>query len=85
MVNDIDARLKNIIIKNAKAEISYEDINENSDFIDDFGFDSISVMQLVISTEKEFSIMFEDDDLSMRTLGTYVRLKDYILGVLSRA
>jgi len=79
VVNDIDARLKSIIIKNAKAEITNEDINDNSDFIGDFGYDSISIMQIIIDVEKEFSMQFDDNDLHLANLGNYGRLKSYIL------
>ena len=57
----MENRIKNVMA--AVFEISIEDINEESspDSIDNW--DSLNLMNLVVSLEEEFDIEFDDDEI----------------------
>lgn len=68
-------KLKKIIIANSTSEnIKETDIDFHTDLIEDYGFSSISIIQLVVEIENEFNIEFEDDDLLMELLSPYKSL-----------
>lgn len=71
-------KLKKLIVKHSVLSISEADIGENSDLINDFGFDSIQLMRFLTEAEKEFGIEFMDDDMVLEVLGKYDGLKNYL-------
>lgn len=66
------------IIKDATSVV-YEDVNieENTDLLTDLGFDSISLMQLIVELESHFSIEF-DYSLQFEDINTVKKLANYI-------
>jgi len=79
MEERVEKRLKDMIINNGKVKISYEDIKEESEFINEFGYDSLSILRLISNIEEGFEIEFEDEDLNINIVGKYGHLKNYIL------
>lgn len=53
---------------------SYPDeINEETDFIDDLDADSVDIVSLIMALEDEFEIEFDDEELkSIRTVGDVI-------------
>lgn len=82
MKNDIDTKLKKIIIKHSKKEITKEDINNISNLVIDFSFDSVMLMTLVIEIESEFGIHIDDEDLDLGILIKYDTLKNLLLKII---
>lgn len=76
--NDLNQKLKSLIIKNSIVKITNEDIKNNSDLINDFGFDSIRIMQFIMEIEKEFNIKFQPNELVLDTVGNYGQLLIYL-------
>ena len=66
------------IIQNS-VSILYENIpiENDTDIINDLGFDSISIIQLILEIESEFNIKF-DDSLKYEDIATLNDLEDYI-------
>lgn len=56
-------RVKNCIITVCKGSISAEQINDESKLVDDFSFDSIMMIELIVELENEFDIEIDEDDL----------------------
>ena len=55
--------------------IDVNDVKEDSSFINDLGADSLDVVQMLISMEREFGVKFADDEIaSIKTVGDAVRL-----------
>ncbi|MCX7923061.1 MAG: acyl carrier protein [Clostridia bacterium] len=79
MQNDICLKLIEIVIKNSKLKISAEDIEDNSDLITEFGYDSVLFMQLLAEVEKEFGFQFEDEELNLKLLTRYGGLRESVL------
>lgn len=77
-----DKVVKNELLEVIKecTSIVYEDVDIRSetDIIKDLGFDSITIMELVIEIESKFNIEF-DDDLQYEDIFNIDKLETYIL------
>lgn len=69
----IEERMKKLI-REAGDNVDVERLDEKINLIDDYGFDSVNLVQLVVSIEDEFGIEFEDDDLEMDKISKYTEL-----------
>lgn len=57
--------------------ISASDITEESSLVNDLGADSLDIVQMLISLEKEFGIVFGDDEIkTIKTVGDAVKFID---------
>ena len=57
--------------------ISEEDITEESSLVNDLGADSLDIVQMLISLEKEFGIIFGDEEIkAIETVGDAVKFID---------
>lgn len=63
----------------ANAHNPFEQVfNENTDLIDDLGYDSVDLINLVVQIEEKYNITFPDDFLFMDYLRSYVKLRDIV-------
>lgn len=60
-VNERRDRIKAIIAEFANLEIS--EIKDDSTMHDDIGLDSLDIVEVVMSVEKEFNIVVDDADI----------------------
>jgi acyl carrier protein len=70
-------KLIEIVRSNLSEVFSDENITEDTDLLKESGFDSISLMQLVIDIEEAFQIEF-DDDIDINEITNMKRLNDYV-------
>lgn len=57
--------------------ISESDITEESSLVNDLGADSLDIVQMLICLEKEFGIVFGDDEIkTIKTVGDAVKFID---------
>ena len=57
--------------------ISESDITEDSSLVNDLGADSLDIVQMLISMEKEFGIVFDDSEIkNIKTVGDAVKFID---------
>lgn len=85
MENNIGLRLKNIIIGISRLNITEDDIREETDFINDLGFDSVNMIQLLAQLEKELDICFEGNELELDWLTDFKGLKERVQEKLNTA
>ena len=53
--------------------IDPEDVNEDSDFRDDLGIDSLDLFELVMNLENEYGVEFPAEELeTLRTVGDVI-------------
>ncbi len=58
-----------------------EGYTSNSSLIDDIGFDSLDIMELVMTIEEEFAIQLNDDEINKALIvSDYVKLVEQRLG-----
>lgn len=71
-------KIKELVLKNSTLKISIEDINNESNLISDFGYDSITIIQCIIEIEKEFKFDFEDEHLNIELFTKFQNLINYV-------
>lgn len=61
-------------------DVDRDEINENTDIVDDLGADSLDVVDLVMTLEDEFDMEIPDEDVeTIRTVGDLSKyLEDHI-------
>lgn len=59
-------------------------INQNSKLLDDFGFDSIMIIDLVVELENLYNIEFDVDDLTLGNFETVAKVADIVKSYLMR-
>ncbi|WP_127508282.1 acyl carrier protein [Paenibacillus humicus] len=82
-MNDIDRRLRKLISNHANIALSMEEISIHSSLTDDFGYDSIKMIELIIDTELEFNIQIDDEDLDFDIVKRYEAFLDLVLSKTS--
>lgn len=82
---DFENKLKQAIVSCSNDIDDVSVINENTDLIKDFNFDSINIIQLVVELESTFDIEIDDDNLLMERLSTYKSLVEIVHNSLNEA
>lgn len=82
--NDVDVRLQHLIrevirINQNKDVVSELVVGQECDLLDDFGLDSLLMVQLIVEIESEFDLEFDLADLNMDVLRKYHNLREYIV------
>ncbi len=57
--------IKQILIQVSGAKLSIEDIPDLADPVDDYGLDSVVIVEFVVSVEKRFGITLAKDGMDM--------------------
>ena len=75
-------QLKEIIVKKLDVNLTLDEIDENVSLYEDgLGLDSIAIVDLIVTIEKDFSISIEDDELNadlfknLSTLAEFIQAK----------
>lgn len=75
---NIERKLKALIVDITTEKVDNNSIDTNTDLINDLGFDSIEIIELIVEIENEFKIEIDDDDINMNILTTYSELLSMI-------
>ena len=76
--------LLNLIIQNATIEIKAEEKKKKKgeekewDLIEDFGYDSLALVSLIVCIENTFGITIEDDYISTSFFRKYTNIKKIV-------
>ena len=76
-MSEIEKKLINII-KHCDDSVDTKEINNKTDLVNDLGFDSISIIQLVVELENEFDIEINDEYLLIEYLSPFKSLIEII-------
>ena len=72
MANDIEAKVKSIIVD--KLGVDESEVNTESNFTNDLGADSLDTVELIMEFEKEFDLSIPDEDAeNIATVGDAVK------------
>ncbi len=67
----IGEKIKELIAKQLGIEAS--EISDQADLVNDLGADSLDIIQMLISLEREFSIVFNDEQIKkIKTIGDVI-------------
>ena len=75
---EIETKLKNMIVERLFLSITPEDIDSDASLIDEYGVDSVSLLELVVGLEEAFGIMIEDSDFDVRNFSSVANLRDFV-------
>ena len=79
MPDTIVKQLKDIIANKLDVNLTYDEIDENiSLFEDGLGLDSIAVVNLIVTIEKDFSIVIPDEKLEADLFKSLTTLADFV-------
>lgn len=66
------------VIASCGNDVDVAEIDENTDVVRDFHFDSINIIQLVVELENQFDIEIEDEFLLLDKLSPYKSLVEIL-------
>ena len=78
---DLIQRVKQIVVTTAELPVRPDEVADDADLFDECGFDSMSIVKLVLAVEQAFDISLEDGDVteetfhSPRTLAGWIATK----------
>ena len=78
MTDSIELRLKRMIVERLFMRIAPEDIENDKSLIDDYGVDSVSLLELVVGLEEEFGVSVEDTDFDVAHFQTVNALAAFV-------
>lgn len=78
-MSDIESRLNDLIIKQAKGKIDNLLFNDTLDLLEDLLLDSIDFLELIVEIEEEFGIEFDAGDIDINSFAKYGTLKELVL------
>lgn len=76
--NEIETTLKNMIVERLFLSVAPEQIVTDASLIDQYGVDSVSLLELVVGLEEAFGIMIEDSDFDVRNFSSVANLRDFV-------
>lgn len=83
MTDDIESRLKTMIVERLFMRITPEELDAQKSLIDEYGIDSVSLLELVVGLEEEFGIVVADEDFSVRHFESVDKLAEFVRGKLN--
>lgn len=76
---EVVLKVKEIIAGVLEQDENVEKINDDTNLLTDYGFDSIMLVELVSEIEDSFDIMFSDEDMDIEKLYSFRGLIDCII------
>lgn len=74
----IEKDVMQILIENSIINCSIEELNADDDLVE-LGLDSFNFIQLIVLLEERYSIEFDAVELTIETVNTVSKIKQYIL------
>lgn len=74
----MNSKLIDIIVKISDNTINKDQITENNFLIEDFNFDSLKLMLLVLEIEEMFNVEMQEEDLDIDKLNNLLELNKLI-------
>jgi acyl carrier protein len=76
--NSIRTKIKEIVIAITHSSDDVEDIDDGDFLIDDLGIDSLGMINLVQTLQKQFDIRIPESDVTLQNFRSVELLGDYI-------
>lgn len=71
-------RLKRMIVDRLFLPMAPEEIEDDKSLIDDYGVDSVSLLELVVGLEEEFGIQVGDEEFDVAHFESVSALADFL-------
>jgi acyl carrier protein len=74
----IEAKLKEMIVERLFLKVDPSEIETDASLVDDYGVDSVSLLELVVGLEEQFQIAVEDADFNVENFISVAALRDFV-------
>jgi len=71
--------LRAMILQESRLALDMNDVVDAADMVDDLGFDSITMISLIVRIETTYGITVDNDDLTLDFMKTVDSLYQYVL------
>lgn len=82
-MDDIKEKIKKMLVERLMLKVNPADVSDDEDLVEMYDIDSVRLFELVIGTEEEFDISFEDDEFSVDLFRTVSNIAECIKGKIS--
>lgn len=80
MTERLEDRLKHMIVQRLFMKIDPAQIADDKSLINDYGVDSVSLLELVVGIEEEFGVHIDDTEFSVANFETVAALAAFVRG-----
>ncbi len=85
MAESMEDKLKQMIVERLFLKIEPAAIENDRSLIDDYGVDSVSLLELVVGLEELFDLLIEDEEFSVSNFETVTALAAFVRQKMSEA
>ena len=75
---EIESRIKEMVVDRLFLKVTPEELASDASLIDDYGVDSVALLELVVGLEEEFGIVVEDGDFDLANFSTVKALAGFV-------
>ena len=75
---EIESRIKEMVVDRLFLKVKPEDLSSDASLIDDYGVDSVALLELVVGLEEVFGIVVEDGDFDLANFSTVKALAEFV-------
>jgi len=76
---EIESRLRNMIVDRLFLTVDPADIPAEASLADEFGVDSVNLLELVVGLEEEFGLELDGGDFNATHFGTFAALLEFVV------
>jgi acyl carrier protein len=77
-MNELESKLKSLVAQRSLLDIRPDEIPSSCKLIEDLGYNSLRFIELIVDIEREFSIVIDDESVSIDSLTNFSVLRDVI-------
>ena len=75
---EIESRIKEMVVDRLFLKVKPEELALDASLIDDYGVDSVALLELVVGLEEVFGIIVEDGDFDLANFSTVKALTEFV-------
>lgn len=75
---DIESRLRAMIVDRLFLSVAPEEIPAEASLVNDYGVDSVNLLELVVGLEEEFGLELDGGDFNAKHFGSIAALRDFV-------
>ncbi len=77
-IAEIEARIKEMVVDRLFLKVNPDQLASDASLIDDYGVDSVALLELVVGLEEAFGIVVEDDDFDIGNFSSVKALSEFV-------
>ncbi len=75
---NMEAQLKQMIVERLFLQVTPDELESDASLIDQYGVDSVCLLELVVGLEDEFGIVLDDGDFSIANFESVKAIANFI-------